>query len=263
MPAHAGLLFVSSFNAALYHASGKALIESFLQSGSEGTLLLCHEDGIGVAIRQCATLLTWNLDTSDLLASWIAANHDIIPLHLGGSATPCACPAIDAFRGHAPRCIWGWYNKNASRWFRKIVSLDYARTLPGYSMIVWLDSDCRFTRALTANTVAGWFGSTAVFYHKSRDRKVVESAVIGFRTTAAGQAFLDHTIERYRSGAFRSFARWDDGYQLQITIEEHPELPCTDLATHAVRGTHVLPTSPAGCYIEHDKGRHGRMRVMT
>ena len=238
------------------------LIASFLQTCTDGKLLVCHERIKEGKIPKHARLLEYHLDESEFLKSWLAANRDIIPPSLGGAARKCRCPQPGPRQlGHKPGCAWGWFNRNASRWFRKIASLHYAQSLPGYDALVWLDSDCYFKRRLPSARIDAWFGEAAVFFHKSPNREVVESGVIGFRMNPGGRRFLRLTMDRYRSGRFRKHLRWDDGFQFQLTLNQHPEIPSVDLATHATK-TFVLPHSPAGAYIEHYKGIHALLRLM-
>ncbi|SPF45687.1 hypothetical protein SBA4_3410004 [Candidatus Sulfopaludibacter sp. SbA4] len=254
-------LFVTSFDREMFAATGAVLAISFLDFVSEGTLLVCHEGFESSVIFQHPGLLAYDLRQAPLLRQWLADNRDIIPTHLGGTAGICGCPDPDnPFGPHRAGCHWQWFNKNASRWFRKVVSLDYALELRGYDSMIWVDSDCRFRKRLPEGEVERWFGGKSVFYLKSPDRDVLESGVLGLRTTMPGMKFVRAAVERYRTGAFRNDVRWDDAFQFQRSLETHPEIESIDLAVCAT-GTkpygHVLAHSPAGEYIVHRKGFHG------
>jgi hypothetical protein len=254
-------LFVTSFNAELFAATGGVMVVSFLDSVTDGTLLICHEGFSSDTIFQHPNLLSYELRQSALLQNWLWENRDLIPRQLGGTAESCDCPDhANPFGDHRSGCHWQWFNKNASRWFRKVVALDYASGLEGFDTLVWVDCDCRFQADLTESEIQRWFQGKSVFYLKSPDRPVIESGVLGLRNTAGGRQFLHATVERYRSGAFRYDLRWDDAYQFQMTLETHPGIESIDLATSATGVKpygHVLPNSPVGSYIAHRKGVHG------
>ncbi len=263
------VLFVTSFNSSMYERTGCALIGSFLKFAPFENMLVCYEDVSDLRQFEYPKILTYNLQKSMILHRWLQENADVIPIHLGGKATQCDCPARkNSLESHKPGCAWSWFNRNASRWFRKIVAIHHAASFPGYSAIVWVDCDCAFRSNLPPAEIEAWFRENSVFYLKSRDREVIESGVIGFRTTKEGRTIIDSVMKRYLSRRFRSDARWDDAYQLQLSIEAHPEVSSIDLATHAT-GTppygHVVPNSPIGKYISHRKGVHGAwgMRLMT
>jgi hypothetical protein len=261
--------YVTSFAPDMYATTGHNLIASFLESGAEGTMVVCHEGGLADRIERDVAhvgdrIITYDLDTSEFLRDWLDRNRDIIPVTLGGAAPPCACAKPDnPMSAHAPRCPYGWFNKNASRWFRKIVSLELACSLNGAEALVWLDSDCRFKRGLPTKVWTDLFRTAAVLYHKGPQRKVIESGVIAFQMTAAGRRLLHIVIERFRSGEFRADLRWDDGYQFQMVVDAHPEIPARDLAEGSALYDMVLPTSPLGEFLDHFKGVHGEvLRIM-
>jgi hypothetical protein len=129
-----------------------------------------------------------------------------------------------------------------------------ART--NYDAYVWLDSDCVFTSCLPFEELATWFRRGAVLYLKSPARGVMESGVIGIRNCAGGRKFVRATVERFQSGEFRRDARWDDGYQFQLTLYRHPEIRAVDLATTANENSDVVPFSPWASYLCHRKGMH-------
>jgi hypothetical protein len=260
-------LFVTSFAPDMFRTTGVHLLTSFVNSGTPGQMLVCHEGSLAAAIAQrWPTLLQYDLAESAFLRSWLHDHRDIIPDYLGGQAVSCDCtpdPEAGVMAPHKPRCVFDWYNRNASRWFRKIVALDHAMSLDSGDCIVWLDADCRFTSTLPPAMLDEVFGDHAAFYLRGPDRRVIESGVIGFRRDAAGLDLLTRSIERYRSGRFREDARWDDGYQFQMMFDETPTIPAIDIAGPATNFDYVLPGSPLGPFLAHFKGVHGHvLRVM-
>src|SRR5690242_11266719 len=132
------VLFVTSFEREMFAATGAVLVISWLDYVSESALLVCHENLGSGAIFQHTRLLQYDLRHSELLRQWLLDHRDIIPRALGGEAEACGCPnPAHPFGPHRRGCHWQWFNKNASRWFRKVVSLDYALRLPGFDAVVW------------------------------------------------------------------------------------------------------------------------------
>ena len=86
-------------------------------------------------------ILQYNLDESVFLAEWVKKYAGLIPveLQIGGKATPESCPKA-----------YSRWNYRAALWFRKIASLQYALTHHSsrYKRIVWIDSDCVWTKGL-------------------------------------------------------------------------------------------------------------------
>jgi hypothetical protein len=257
-------LFVTSFRQDMFLSTGARLIVSFFVRNIPGALLVCHEQDLGCEIVSLPPrLLTFDLDTSFVLSEWLRRNRDIIPKSLGGDAELCKCPEPDnVFGPHRSGCCWSWFNKNASRWFRKIVSLEYAQTLSGYDAVIWMDSDCRFVSSVDVKDIEDWFGRYSVFFLKGR-RNVIESGVIGFRRDHGGDVILRDVIERYRSGTFRRDERWDDGYQFQLVVRRNPGVLTVDLGGDVTGAGDVVPTSRLGRYIDHAKGVHRVTGVMT
>jgi hypothetical protein len=258
-------LFVTSFTRDMYFATGVHLVRSFCRYATDACLLACHEQNIGSEICACPRrLLTHDLDRSEFLHSWLKRNGDIIPITLGGCANRCECPSPDdPFANHRERCVWSWFNKNASRWFRKIVSLDHALQFESVDFVVWIDSDCCFLQAVPLAEIEAWFAGGSVFFLKGPDRRVIETGVIGFRTDSGGRAVLSSAIERYRSGRFRGDRRWDDGYQFQLAIEENPAVMATDCGARADERGHVVSGSRLGDFIAHFKGSHKYSGIMS
>jgi len=258
-------LFVTSFNRDIYNATGVNLVRSFCRYAGEARLLACYEQNLSAEIhRHSERLLTHDLDGSEFLHWWLESNKQYIPITLGGSAEPCDCPSPqDPFGDHRERCVWSWFNKNASRWFRKIVALDHALRIDGVDAIVWIDSDCCFLKTLPLVEIEAWFGDGSVFFLRGPDRPVLEAGVIGFRMDAGGPAVLNSAIERYRSGRFREARRWDDGYQFQLALQENPDIVATDCGRSADKRGHVVSGSRLGEFIAHSKGTHKYSGIMS
>jgi hypothetical protein len=253
------ILYVTSFTESMYLATGARLVESFRSTAAEGALLLCPEC-FKTPIPPDVTnqIYIKALDDSQLLKNWLAVNADIIPASLGGTAQRCTCPEPDnAAATHARGCPYGWFNKNASRWFRKLIALNMAMAVKGARYVIWLDSDCYFKKRVTTDVVTQWFNGSSVFFHKGRQRGVIESGVIGFDLAFGGGQLIEKTMLRYLSGEFRKDLRWDDGFQFQLALRDYPEIAAIDLATTASGPFRdVVAHSPVGGYIAHEKGVH-------
>jgi hypothetical protein len=158
-------------------------------------------------------------------------------------------------------CVGAWFNRNASRWFRKMAALRAAaEAYKSHSdlCLVWVDADCEFANPVDERVVASWFAGTAVFYHKSK-RPVLEAGVVGYNLAAGAEPILRWMLECYDSGNYRGLVRWDDSYVLQKAIEKNPDVPVADLASFVGENAQVIPYGPVGPYIVHAKGRHGRV----
>jgi hypothetical protein len=247
----------------MYEATGRELVRSFTDATTLARLLICYEDMPEQLDWRDPRIMTFNLGNSQILQKWLQENSDIIPVHLGGRASTCNCPRDS--EEHNAGCSFGWFNRNAARWFRKVVSIHRGALQPNHEAIIWLDSDCVIQSQMSAEQPAQWFGDSAAFYLKSRDRTVLESGIIGFRTNRSGLTIIASVLQRYLSQQFRSDVRWDDGFQFQLSFERHPEIPARDLATHASGKRpfgHVVCNSPIGRYIVHRKGLHASTRIM-
>lgn len=269
------ILWTTAFASDMFAPSGRPLLESFLAHHVVGDMLVATE-GIDKheisAVAPC--LMHYDLDKDTFLSDWLRNNADIIPEHLGGKHHGrCECPGgpFDVHdKRHKMPCVGHWFNRNTSRWFRKIAAQRAALSvaeLHNYDVLIWLDADCRFRRAVTADDVNGFFKGqqNAVFYLKNR-RPVMEAGVLGFRLRLSGDIAVRAVVENYRSGTFRRLKRWDDSavYQFVIQGMVRNSIPCVDVAYDVGPNAAVVSHSPLGPFLEHAKGRHGRgMGIMT
>lgn len=255
------VLFVTSFSPDLYEASGRQLIESFARVGQPGRLLVCYEGGRPPLPEP--PCVGFDLDADPFLKNWLAANRDVIPEHLGGLTKICTCPDAEKrhSRHHVRGCHWQWMNRNASRWFRKVASLRRAAALaPAYDadLVVWLDSDVVFKRALPSATLAAWLGNYGVFVCRGH-RPAVEAGVVGLALSQGGRAFVDALCREYVSRDYLKLERWDDGFVMAV-LADRKVCRVRDLV-HPTKWknktNNVIPTTVLAPYLDHLKGRHG------
>lgn len=257
-----GVLFVTSFNQQLFDASGKVMCQSFLDSKSIGRLMVVSEGMAGDDIPTDDLITVQPIENMSALKRWEDRNRDIIPKDLGGSAV-CRCrgnPPPQSKR-HMPKCPNKWFNRYACKWFRKVVALNDAMSISKAEVIIWVDCDSVFKKAITDEVILEALRGKAIGYMKSKDRPVIESGLLLFHRTRGGLQLIESVFSRYMSGKFRDDERWDDGYQWQRVLELDPELRriSIDMATKASGHADVLPHTIFGSYLEHNKGRHSRI----
>ena len=239
-------LYVTSFNKRLYEATGQNMIESFVYCKTEGDLLITHEDDLDQIIPKHRKFIFYNLDKDQWLAKWLKENEDIIPVSLGGKFE-------GEYEGRAK------FNTRASQWFRKIVAINRALHYKDkYDAIIYIDSDVVFTKHLPAENIEKIFDNHSVFYHlgeyRRKSKTGIESGVIGFNLKKQGELFLNIVINKFRSGEFRDYLRWDDGYMFRMVVNENPSIPTIDIAD--CNESNVVEYGPFADYIFHNKGIH-------
>lgn len=265
------VLWVTSFNSEIYEASGKNLLFSFTEKNVEGNFFIGKE-GHGKynqeSLIPCFNGFMYNLDESIFMETWLYDNKDIIPESLGGTAKPCHCrdPWARSSRDHATGCHFSWFNRNASRWFRKIATLHAALeyyTHRHLKYIIWIDADCEFKQKISEDFIMDVIfnkDEADIAYLRGRKRRFLEAGLVGYNIQKHRKGLLAITrlIEIYESGNFRKLKEWDDCHCLESIMadghfNEH------DLAT-TISGKYseVFPNSLIGEHITHNKGRHGR-----
>jgi|TARA_R110001583_G_scaffold16234_12_gene66296 hypothetical protein len=270
------ILYVTTFNIEIFDASGREMLNSFLKSKTDGDIFLSCEGFSfdannekhllskkwrGKLSRGSSKILSYDLDKDKFLKSWLKENSNVIPVHMGGSATPESCP--EAF---------GPGNIRAAGWFRKIATLNAALKNHGkdYDCIVFVDSDCLFRKKIDKSMIDGAFLDKSVFYHLGKLRMEkgmgVESGFVGFKNDKHGYGVLETWISKYRRKAFVKYKRWDDGGMLRYVIEERKFKNCRDLVKNysSIPGkskSHAIERGIFAEYIEHNKGLHKNLGI--
>lgn len=261
------IFWVTSYPARLAEISGKLLIESWQGPGQ----LLVFTEGIEESENIPKEGVRYlPLDRDAILLEFLRLHASVIPKELGGKwEGPCACsqntPAakknIRQRRGkyHALPCPEFWFCKHMSRWFRKVVAMHRAITFdPSIQnpVFIWIDADCEFVQIPTPETLESWFQGKDVFYFK-HTREATESGLFGLR--GPGLEINKRMMSIYLSSRFLRYKRWDDCHVFDQARRELPRLLTADLAVSLTGHADVIPSSIAGPYIQHSKGRHGRV----
>jgi len=240
------ILYVTSFNEHLHKVTGRAMLESFVYHKTEGDLLIAHEDGLDKLIPHHRKFIFHDLEEDELLAWWLKENEDIIPVALGGK-----------FEGEYSGVHK--FNQRAAQWFRKIVALNRAMDIKDeYDAIIFLDSDIVVNKHLPASKIEEIFDEHSMFYHLGPYRRGagtgIESGVIGFNLKTMGGVLLGIVINKFKSGEFKKYIRWDDGYVFRMVVEENSHIPTRDVVD--ANESSVVEFGPFAEYLVHNKGIH-------
>jgi hypothetical protein len=265
-------LYVTSFNRKLYEATGRRMVDSFVEQEVEGDLLITYEDGVSEEIIESNKICFFDLDSDEFLHGWLEDNKDIIFEEFGGTFKGCDCdklhPSKHYLKGHVKNCPGMGFNKRAPFWFRKIAAMKEAMRIANennrYDRLVFVDSDIVFKAHLTEAYMDSIFRGVGFFFHlgphRARLKTGIESGFIGFSRSNRGFEFLQLVIDAFSSGDFRRFDRWDDSFSFRKVWEEHPEIPSKDVVgNHPLEPrAHVVKYGAFAKYIDHEKGSHIR-----
>jgi hypothetical protein len=261
-------LYVTTFNKDLYQKSGKDLITSFHLHITNGDLLVCYEDFN--FSDDSFRVIPYNLEKDPYMNKWLQENKEIIPKKYGGTAGDDS----DYFKDNTPD-YWGgskgqyWANYRASRYFRKIVSLNYALSnfSEKYDYIFVVDCDCIFKKNINKELISTLFeNETSMIYFWSRFRKKInrgpETGFTGYCKRNKGFEFAKIICNCFSSGEFIKYKYWDDGYVIGQIINEYKsnkKFKLKDLVGHLnSKTTRVMDIKDQSLfeYIKHFKNKH-------
>lgn len=265
------ILFCTSFNKELYDASGKDLLESFTKHQKEGEIFCGIEGGEFIKGER---ILNSDLDKIIFLQSWLYANKDIIPKYLGGEAKPCDCTSTPFKRipreSHKKGCHFSWFNRNVSRWFRKIATIysayNFNNSIPkgsDFKYLIWIDSDCFFKDNISVEKLKKIFTDTFSLFYMKGKRQIPETGFFGLDLGKKGaRNFLYQYFNYYQTKRYRQYHRWDDSNILYMILKENTAAKCIakDIVPKVPLGLYsdVIEHSILSSYIGHNKGLHGR-----
>lgn len=242
------LAFVTSWNTKLVE-SGEELIRSYKDTCTNNySIMYCGLESISLGNHwREVNVFDFSLNRDPVLKEWLRENKDIIPVELGGKLEKTL----------------PWFNRHASRWFRKAVCLDFVIKNFTHDYVVWIDADCEFLQQITLPFVRDILfdeDRADVFYMRGI-RPVMEAGIFGYNLKRKGIEFFNKFFELYLSGQFKDLQRWDDSYLLQYILMNE-DFYGFDLVQVPKTGGHasVVEHSLVGKHITHYKGTHGRIK---
>jgi len=253
------ILYITSFNKKLFDATGNGFIKSFYENQKDD-LFIGTEDNIPQLENYPVKI--YQLENDSILQQWTKANIDIIPYYAGGQSRPCDCN-FGSQKKHIKYCPWWGWNRNAYRWFRKVITIYYAlQTFSSeYDWFFWVDCDCVFTRIIKHERIEK-YNKMDVLHLIGTFRNADETGLILFNMNNKGGDFIKKWMKKYTSGSFRKDDRWDDGYQLTMVRRAYPsEFKYYDMAA-GIHGRNVAHKSIFGKHIRHHKGIHWRTGIV-
>ncbi len=255
---------MTSFNDKLYRATGYRLLKTHRRHSIKEKLLITFEGLSQEEIISDPHFLFFDLQHSAMLHQWLLKFQEYIPLNLGGKAKKCNCvikEEKDKWFGHKQGCPHSEWNRRASQWFRKIVSLAHALELTP-KKIIFLDCDVMFQQNITLKTWNGIFSKHGIIYHqgpyRNKSGNGIESGVIGFQEVGGGYDYLRNVINCFLSGEFLKYKRWDDGYIFRMILDKTPKekLARRDMVVWERKTSHVVNLGLLRSSLRHDKGHH-------
>ena len=267
------ILYVTSADFKLFEALGPKFMSSWMQHHGNHHALFMGLEGTEVGIT--GNIFMHDLDEDALLQQWLIDNRDVIPNYYGGFAEPCICPGTKdsdgkeirharhvqcpklkaaEYRWRASRCPWQYMNRRASRFFRKVVTLQRASRI-GYRYLMWVDIDSAFLAPMLVDQLTRQFlRRNGIGYFRGPRRECAETGVILFDLLNGGDEFLDAHIQKFISREYLKYARWDDGFVFTQVIEESFKEDSIDIVGRDCGTNNVIPTTGMSEFIFHDKG---------
>lgn len=232
-------LFVTSGNETMYRLNGRDLVQSISE---RYPIFVCYE-GFDVDVFN-PNVLTYPIMTDQWLLDWLFKNKNIIPVEIGGELRENNIE---------------YYNRNTSKWMRKVASIRYALNQAismRYDALIWIDMDTKINKSIDDDLIDRSFRDADCFYHTGFLRNMtntgIESGVIGFKGQR-GTQICDEWFRQYESGDFLNLKRWDDGYVIRHVIRSELSSSngynyrCRDLTNEAlIRTTCELITLQLG-----------------
>ena len=260
------ILYITTFNEKLYNISGKDLIKTFISNINNADMLVCYEDFEFISDNN--NIISYNLKNDDYMNTWLNNNIKIIPKFYGGNAEDDSDvfkdTNIDYWAGTKGQ---SWANYRASRYFRKIVSLNYALTnfSEKYDYIFVIDCDCIFKTAINNDLIEQLFDNkTSMIYFWSKFREHIkrgpETGFTGYSKINNGFNFAKIICDCFSSGKFLDYTYWDDGYVIGQVINEYKnKYILKDLVGHSnAKTTRVMEIKDQLLfeYVHHFKNKH-------
>ena len=234
------ILFVTSFDRTLYEASGRTLVDSFLEHQKIGRLLCCHESS--PPEKDDVALIKFDISKDPFLIEWD--------------------------RKYRARCekAADYWRRRAWQWYRKCVSLRLALRYLEPAWLVWLDCDCEFRGCIDNRFFERVAGPGRGIFYMLGEREWTETSIIVFHCeNKSTLRFLESFFHWYESGRFVELPRWDDCWIFDTVRKEFVQPLFYDMVRPLQPGEkpslHVAGRSELADCLIHKKGSHLRSGV--
>ena len=259
------LLYITTFNLKLYEQSGHDLIESFLKHITFGDMLVCYED-IQFINPNSDRIKSYDMTNDKYMCDWLTVNAERIPEFYGGLAGDDH-PIVEQFNLKKGQY---WANHRASRYFRKIVALNYAliNYQNDYDAIFVIDCDCLFKQGISEYKITSelFKDKTSMIYFWSQHRRQIErgpeTGFTGYWKINNGFEFAKKICECFKTQDFLRFTYWDDGYVIGRLIIEHEDddnyvfYDLVGSSTNKTTRVMEIKNQPLFGFVHHFKNRH-------
>ncbi len=264
------LYYVTSFNKKMFHQTGRFLINSFITSKSEGTLLVAYEDmeqeyiqeSIPELIRKFANIEYLSLDNHKY-GQWKKSVRSVTPVKHGGTLEEDDSLKVPG------KPYYSW-NQRATGWASKTFAMKTLVKEELADMIIWVDSDSVFKKKIERKWLEKEIFKIGVdidpykgFYHfgpyRKTTMKAAETGLFGF--TKPGFHVINKAYTEYMTCEYQLQDRWDDSaLYTRLMCEGVDKAFFRDLVTgdNGQSKNHVIVQGPFRKFISHEKGTHNR-----
>ena len=223
------ILYVTTFNKVLFEKTGKNLLDSYLNKVTIGDFLVCYEDFD--YDNDSNKIIKYDLKNDKYMNDWLENNKNIIPKMYDGDADDDSDifidKNVDPISGEKGQY---WAKLRASRYFRKVVALNYAinKYSEKYDYIFFIDSDCIFKKDFDYNLINKLFiNDVSMVYFWGKFRKSInrgpETGFTGYSKKNNGFNFIKIISDCFESKKFLNYDYWDDGYVIGKLIDENKD----------------------------------------
>ena len=245
------ICFITSMTKQMYNMYGSSMIDELVKyTKSLHSCVVVYSENCQISKEnvhfQSLVDDTW-------LNDWLKKNEDIIPKEYGGKSKEKMGP----------------FKYNASKFIKKVASLNCTVNTFDYDYYIWIDCDCTITNDITYDLINNSFSNCNFFYHhgKNREKKAfgIETGCFGFDKTAI--QVIQKWCDFYKNQRFIRLRRWDDGFILRHIIYKKyhsksvNDIKFKDLVPDAIDWVYPLKCSIWNNVLIHNKGDHYRNNI--
>lgn len=270
------MIFVTTGTKAIFELTGRRLIESFLETNSEGNHLVFWFEDLEDPKR-------------DTLPPWIPIEFfEKDNLHFVNIMTHSdLVERVDTFLEHRIEYTDEYSSPRSLKWFRPVAAIKFTTELFPKRIFCSIDADCEFTGKIDKDVYKeilepynvcylgrkhfkimqhgdwrnGEYVKTGEKYASDKDTHT-ETGFIGFNCEKEGtNEFIEKNLDYWTTGDILDMKYKTDCHTFDATVESLSELAYNNMlesyGTTSPIGSKVLEVSPMGKWMTHNKGTLG------